>query len=415
MRIKGIDFHEELLNAQDKRALVVFAGAGISMGPPSNYPSFNGLIEKIAIWAGKKWQEGDEPPERFLGRLVQEGKNVHEKVVRLLSDPDSKHKSLHENLLKLFGGQERVRIVTTNFDFHLNSAAKKIFGQLPEVFRAPALPLGNDFSGIVYLHGSVLGDPRRLVLTDQDFGRAYLTEGWATRFLQAMFSQYTVLFVGYSHADIVMHYLSRGLPPGKTKPRFALVRADEGILEWQYRGIEPLPYPFEDENDHTQLGAAVAGWMEWANRGALDTEQRIRDLVTGPPPLDEEAQDFLKWAVKDPIAVHFFARHAKGSEWLLWASELKIILPLFHQGDLSPVDRDLLNWVVQTFVVQHADIMFTVVENYRNVLNQWLVYGIAHRLAYGEPIPEGNIISMWLPILLNNNPLSATSEFVILL
>jgi len=385
------------------------------MGPPSNYPSFNGLIKEIAEWAGKKWEVGDEPPERFLGRLVHEGKNVHEKVVGRLSDPNSKHKSLHENLLKLFGGQERIRIVTTNFDFHFNSGSKKIFGQLPEVFRAPALPLGNDFSGIVYLHGSVLGDPKRLVLTDQDFGRAYLTEGWATRFLRAMFSQYTVLFVGYSHDDAVMHYLSRGLPPESTKPRFALVRQDMDIRKWDYRGIKTLFYPFESENDHSQLSVAVAGWAEWANRGALDTEQRIRDLVAGPPPLDEEAQDFLKWAVKDPIAVHFFARHAKGSEWLLWASELKIILPLFHQGDLSPVDRDLLNWVVQNFVVQHADIMFTVVENYRNVLNQWLVYGIAHRLAYGEPIPDGNIISMWLPILFNNNPLSATSEFVILL
>lgn len=415
MKIKGVDFREQLLNAQREGSLVVFAGAGVSMGPPSNYPSFNGLVEEVASWAGKKWQEGDEPPERFLGRLVHEGKNVHEQVVRLLSDPDSKHKSLHENLLKLFGGQEQVRIVTTNFDFHFNSAAKKIFGQLPEVFRAPALPLGNDFSGIVYLHGSVLGDPRRLVLTDQDFGRAYLTEGWATRFLQAMFSQYTVLFVGYSHADMVMHYLSRGLPPGSTKPRFALVRADEGILDWRYRGIEPLPYSFEGENDHSQLSVAIAAWIERANRGALETEQRIKELVMGPPPLDDESQDFLKWAVTDTVAARFFARHAKGPEWLLWASERKSLDPLFAQGDLSQVDREIADWVVENFVVQHADIIFAVLEGYHNVVNPWFGYEIARRLAYRDPTPDGSIISKWVPVLLQNKPLSTGFEFAKLL
>jgi hypothetical protein len=199
--------------------------------------------------------------------LDHENKRVHEKVVELLSSPDSKHNPLHEDLLKVLGGNDQIRIVTTNFDSHFESAAVKVSGHVPEVFRAPALPLGNDFTGIVYLHGSVLGNPRRLVLTDQDFGRAYLTEGWATRFLYAMFSQYSVLFVGYSHQDTVMHYLSRGLPPEGTKPRFALIRSDDNSVEWRYRGIEPLPYPFEGNNDHSQLGVAVAGWVEWANRG----------------------------------------------------------------------------------------------------------------------------------------------------
>jgi hypothetical protein len=284
LRIKGIDFHEDLLNAQREGTLVIFAGAGVSMGPPANYPSFNGLVTEIASWAGRELQE-NEPPERFLGRLQQDGKKVHEQVIKLLSNPDSKHKPLHENLLKLFGHQEQVRIVTTNFDSHFEFASRKIFGKVPEVFRAPALPLGNDFSGIVYLHGSVLRDPRRLILTDEDFGRAYLTEGWISRFLQAMFLQYTVLFIGYSHSDTVMHYLSRGLPPGRTKPRFALVREDENILDWRYRGIEPLTFTSEDEKDYSQLDMAIAGWMELVNQGALDIEQRIKDLVLLPPPM----------------------------------------------------------------------------------------------------------------------------------
>ena len=413
MKIKGIDFQEELLNAQRNKSLVIFAGAGISIGPPSNYPSFDGLVEDIAKWAGKNLSEG-EAPERFLGILDHEGKRVRDKVVKLLSSPESTHNPLHEHLLKVFDGNDQVRIVTTNFDIHFESAAIKVFGQLPEVFRAPALPLGNDFSGIVYLHGSVRGNPKKLVLTDQDFGRAYLTEGWATRFLQAMFSQYTVLFIGYSHKDTVMHYLSRGLPPEGTKPRFALVRADDESV-WQYRGIVPMSYRFEAEDDHSQLGMAVAGWVEWANRGALDTEQRIKHLVAGPPPFDDESQDFLKWAVKDSVAVRFFTRHTKKPEWLLWLTEQKILDPLFSQADLPEIAKELSVWVAEHFVVQHADTLFIVLERYSKAFNPWFGYEIVRSLAFGNQVPDMDTISRWVPILLQSKPLGRPHEFTELL
>jgi len=106
LQIKRVDFYEQLLNAQREKSLIVFAGAGVSMGPPSNYPSFDGLVDEIARWADKKRPER-EPPERFLGRLVYEKQNVHEQVVNLLSSPDSKHNPLHEDLLKLFVGRSR--------------------------------------------------------------------------------------------------------------------------------------------------------------------------------------------------------------------------------------------------------------------------------------------------------------------
>jgi hypothetical protein len=67
-----------------------------------------------------------------------------------------------------------------------------------------------------------VGIQKRMVLTDRDFGRAYLTEGWARRFVLELFLKYTVLFVGYSHNDPVMQYLARGLPPGDSnKKRYA--------------------------------------------------------------------------------------------------------------------------------------------------------------------------------------------------
>jgi hypothetical protein len=230
-----------------------------------------------------------------------------------------------------------------------------------------------------------------------------------------MFSQYIVLFIGYSHDDTVMHYLSRGLPPGDTKPRFALIREDNDPNKWLYRGIKPLPYLYKGKKDHSQLSLAVAGWVEWANRGALDTERRIKDLVTAPPPLDEEAQDFLKWAVKDPVAVRFFTRHAKDPEWLLWSAEQKILEPLFLQSDLSEVTKELATWAAKNFVVQHADTFFSLLERYHNEFNPWFGYVIARSLAYGDSVPGGDIISRWVPILLQNKSFGDRFEFTRLL
>ena len=112
---------------------------------------------------------------------------------------------------ELYSDAAQARIVTTNFDLLFEQASEAVFDDKPEVFRAPALPLGHQFRGIIHVHGAV-SRPNEMVLTDLDFARAYLTEGWARRFLIELFRNFTVLFVGYSHDDTILSYLARALP-----------------------------------------------------------------------------------------------------------------------------------------------------------------------------------------------------------
>jgi hypothetical protein len=232
MHIRGVDFPESLIRAQREGRLVIFAGAGVSIPSPSNYPNFDKLAERIA--AGVLSREPNEPVDRFLGRLADQKVKVHERVREILSDPSSSPNPVHLNLLRLFETENSVRLVTTNFDPHFTGAARTVFeGRQPETYYAPALPLGDPFRGIAHLHGSVEKSSERLVLTDADFGRAYLTQGWARRFLQQLFSKYVVLFVGYSHNDLVMEYLARGLPPQADHPgRFVLKIEGEDNNHW---------------------------------------------------------------------------------------------------------------------------------------------------------------------------------------
>ena len=215
MKIANIDFPKPLLNALRDGELVIFAGAGVSMGEPACLPSFKNLANKIAKGTGKTLQDG-EPIDRFLGQLQDDGVKVHDRVARELSPPGLKTTDLHRNLLRLCSKSEQVRVVTTNFDLLFEQAAADVFNNSqPRVFQAPSLPLGRQFNGIVHIHG-VVRYPEEMVLTDKDFGRAYVTEGWAQRFLVDLFRSFTVLFVGYSHEDTIMNYLAAS-SAGKTR------------------------------------------------------------------------------------------------------------------------------------------------------------------------------------------------------
>ncbi len=190
MRIRAIDFPAAVLDAQRAGELVIFAGAGVSMDPPSNYPDFQlspGKSGELYIQYRRI-----EALDRYLGRLQGIGVTVHEQVRLILSSPDSHPNAVHKALIGTFRDPQLLRIVTTNFDRHFTTAATERFGAsiTLEVFHAPALPVGSNFTGVVHIHGSVEKAAKSLVLTDSDFGRAYITEGWATRFLERLFSRY---------------------------------------------------------------------------------------------------------------------------------------------------------------------------------------------------------------------------------
>ena len=196
MRIGRVDFPEPLLNALNDGRLVIFAGAGVSMGPPANLPGFRELALQVA--EGTDLSIGEyEPEDRFLGRVKAAGPNVHEIAAQRLQRKDPQPTELHRSLLRLYSRTENVRIITTNFDLLFEEAANSLFDAGPRIFHAPALPLAQRFQGIVHIHGSV-SEPEEMVLTNLDFGRAYLTEagGWARRFLVGLFANHTVLFVG---------------------------------------------------------------------------------------------------------------------------------------------------------------------------------------------------------------------------
>ena len=170
MRLGEIDFPQELIAAIRDGELVVFAGAGVSKGPPADLPLFKDLAIAIAEGSGEEIQP-EEAIDQFLGRLASEnGIAVNEIAARVLTETNPQPTQLHQDLLRLFKGNlSSIQLVTTNFDLLFESAAEELFGSSPSSFRASALPRGNEFTGVVHVHGDVT-NVSDMVLTDADFG-----------------------------------------------------------------------------------------------------------------------------------------------------------------------------------------------------------------------------------------------------
>ena len=405
MNINGVIFPDSLLNALRDSRLVIFAGAGVSMGAPANLPDFPKLASQIAEVTGQAIRER-ETEDRFLGRLKEIGIDVHRHAAKLLQRNGPELTELHRDLLRLSTRLENVRVVTTNFDLLLEQAAADLFGAAARLFLAPALPYGQRFQGIVHIHGSV-SEPDEMVLTSQDFGRAYLTEsdGWARRFLVDLFASHTVLFVGYSHNDTIMTYLTPSLPPDSAGQRYAIIGARSDEPErWRNLGIEPIAFPQEEKNDYAGLNQAVSGLAHYIQFGILDWQQHITRIAEGPPPLEEESASVIEHALTNPLHTSFFTKAAESPEWIAWLDNRKYLDALFSYGDLNEQEKILTAWLPR-LAVNQPDALFSVIKHHDSRINPLLWQMIGWQMGRtDQPPPDSQILSRWVHFLISAIP-----------
>lgn len=409
MKIAGIDFPDELIAALNGGKLVVFAGAGVSMGAPSNLPNFKGLAKAIAEGTGEELQNG-ETEEQFLGRLHRErGVKVHDRAARELGKNNPAPTNLHRDLLRLYPDSSSVRIVTTNFDKLFEDAAKDdtVFGTSLKVFDPTALPSIQDFSGIVHIHGTI-DDPKNMVITRKDFGRAYLTNELVGAFLVNLFKSYNVLFVGYSHNDTIMNYLAEALPQSGTFKRFGLT-CDDDTKRWESLGIQPVKYQkLNEDGEHTALYAGVQGLSEFVNFSPSEWNHKITNIsMKHPSLLNEEESDLLEYALRDEIKTRFFTESANSVAWIVWLDKRHFLDALFKDYDPTEIDRLLYVWLANKFAIDYSDELLRLIGKYRMRLNLRFWWQLTGSIAQSQNASlNADILQRWIPVLLKTIPSS---------
>jgi hypothetical protein len=346
----------------------------------------------------------DDSVDRYFGRLKLAGVQVHKAVARILLNPNSQPHELHILLTKLFPKGAAIRLVTTNFDTHLSTALKEQCGSSVDTFYGPALPLGDDFAGLVYLHGSAQKNAEHCVLTDEDFGRAYLNRAWATRFLEAMFQSYSVLFIGYSHSDPVMIYLARGLSPSSRKPRYAFTTQDSEALEsWRVLGVEPLIYPLTNgQNAHERITHCLRDWCAELHRGLLEKAERIRAISEAQPPLEGEDADYLKFCLGNIQTARIFFRYARNPEWLSWLEKNGLLILFFDsRRPFGELEQELGFWLLDRFFVDHSQHLLAAIQRNGSRIHPEWAWRVWHRLIRRRHDENVNtVFSVWLTLLL---------------
>ncbi|HEV2173122.1 MAG TPA: SIR2 family protein, partial [Nitrospira sp.] len=277
----GPDVPERLVQAQEEGNVVFFCGAGVSY--PAGLPGFQGLVKSLYSELGESFHPVEQTAFKenrldsvvyLLERRIGNRSVVREKLWKILAAidlTDPKSTQTHRSLLTLSKNRSgQTRLVTTNFD-RLFDAAEPT---LPAYF-APLLPVPKRtrWNGIVYLHGLLPAriDPtalNHLVVSSGDFGLAYLTERWASRFVTEIFREYTVCFVGYSLNDPVLRYMVDALAADQLRGEhvhevyaFASYKKAKKDLvdnEWTSKGVTPVLYA--ETKDHRHLHKTLKTW-----------------------------------------------------------------------------------------------------------------------------------------------------------
>ena len=331
----GPDIPVALLNRLDSGNVVFFCGAGVSATPGSDLPGFGELVDHVyeanhvnpdavereALDLDEVDVRRRRPSfDKALGLLEKRlgAQMVRQTVIARLSKPATGELVVHKALIDLSRRSNGVRLITTNFDSRFVEAG------VPEsvVDAAPKLPVPrpHSWSSVVHLHGRIpsAGGAADLVLTAADFGRAYLTERWAARFVTEVFRKFTVVFVGYSLGDPVMGYMVDALAAERAKggqfaEAYAFADHDgtpPGIERtgdaWRAKNVSPILYDSVDE--HSRLAGTLVRWAEIrSDPFQARAEIALSGIQSLPSGTDDPLVERVTWALDDPTSAQVLA------------------------------------------------------------------------------------------------------------
>jgi hypothetical protein len=268
----GPDIPDALIEERDRGGVVFFCGAGLSR--PVGLPDFEGLTRALLDKLGAQesrhvWASG-ESFDRVFSALIKEfgGASVDQEIALALRAPRKPNLRFHQIALDLSrDAAGAAQIVTTNFDLLFERADRRVRTYVPPAL--PDLALLQPIQGVVYLHGRLTKSAESAragyVISSADFGRAYLAEGWAARFVRELRDRYTIVLLGYSANDPPMRYLLEGLNSREgspfRSPLYAFVAGEPNAVDeqWQDKGVTTISYDPMDA-DHSGLWSSLEAW-----------------------------------------------------------------------------------------------------------------------------------------------------------
>lgn len=410
----GPSIPDELLLARDEGRVVFFCGAGLSKAR-ANLPDFYELVEKVIYHLHlspdhrvcKILKESEEIEkrtgesglisiDRIFGLLEREfnTSDIQSEVVKILKPHIGVDISAHKIILNLATTEEgKIQLVTTNFDRLFEECKSNLKYYHPP--KLPDISNNDELDGIVYLHGCAKKDysgteGNGFILSSSEFGRAYLSDGWAASFFKDVIERYIVVFIGYSADDPPIQYLLEALKNKLINVyAFESGYSNESDTKWFHRGIKSIVY--EKGDKHSALWKTLEGWAERAKSPQKWYQKIIELSKNGPRNLLPHERGQVAHIVSTVNGARMFseADPPPSAEWLcvfdsncryanpgnIWRnpSQEEYFDPFINyniDSDIPPIKNESDNFTGAYKIPDNAWDAFSInVKEYRNLRN----------------------------------------------
>lgn len=322
----GIDVPDELVRAHEEGRVVFFCGSGISC--EAGLSNFKDLTYDVFRRVGERMNPAEEAAagqgrwDAVLGSLenrIADRTQMRRKLLEALTPDVAKPNfsvATHEALLDLSfvnDDDPHLQLVTTNFDLLFEPLIGERCGFVHR-YSAPLLPTPRKglWNGIVYLHGKLpdkydWSELQNLVVASGDYGRAYLSEAWAARFVAELLRNYVVCFVGYSIGDQTIRYLMDAVDVyhrigDKTEKVYVFTDSKNPDVLDQNKSLVRIDYSSEDcGGGHAALHKTLQAWARRYKAGLDGKFGLVRELAKiNPADIPDDGYiDQMLWALRD--------------------------------------------------------------------------------------------------------------------
>ena len=417
----GPEIPDDLIRAHDKGDTLFLCGAGVSMR--AGLPGFRDLVKAVYRDHHESWTAISAEREAMdrcdyelvLNHLQRRlGNSIRQTVARELSSANAVNGlSSHLTLLQLCRYDlMHPRLLTTNFD-QLFERAWELDEQDPiPIHVREGIPRQKTptCTGILYLHGRVTDPPDgpaipAIVLTSDDFARAYMTERWTPDYLYDAVRAHNLVLVGYSAQDPLVRYLMRGIEVdrerlGGLKTIHAFAPCDPGsedvtIPRWRELGVDPILY--DPADDHHALYESMDEWKRYLENPRGWRQQVVAATFARPP--SDVSDNALARALgilryEDPTSL--LGDISPAPDWLGELSGRDF----FHDEDISPA-----LWIANR--LDDLDMIQSCAG--LEVLDRKTVWTIGQDLRYGGNLMTPMRRKVWHLIVRTKRPLERFS------
>ena len=254
-----------LLEAVKKRKCILFAGSGLSVA--AGYPTWKSLVAKLMDAASKAQPDRDLGLKAYakdgdlltLAEFARSKLGKHEFITLLKKVFDKPLPP--QNVHKLIARTDYRAVVTTNYDRLIETTLTFERGTAPATFTsesigAMATAFWTPDTFVFKLHGDT-NFPESLILTAQDYDRSILRLPHLRSFLQSVFINYTVFFVGYSLSDPDFQVLLKELIAifrGYTPQHYALIpNPQEFSTEYLQKSMNIQAMVYDPKEGHAAV------------------------------------------------------------------------------------------------------------------------------------------------------------------